>query len=156
MIIPYKHQKFIELVAGGSEQDKAYLKAIAKPGTSSASARQKGSTLAKKYAAQIQIERERVGKIIEEAKDKLASDIAVMNIMSKTERMEYLSKMARGEVKVKKPFVIAGKIMEYPADPDHSDRRAAIAELNKMVGDYAPAKKEIKLTGEQPLFPDTK
>lgn len=145
MVIPSKHLKFIELVAGGSEQDKAYLKAIAKPGTSSASARQKGSTLAKKYAVQIQIERERVGRVIEAAKDKLASDIAIKNIMSKTERMEYLSKMARGEVKVKKPFVIAGKIMEYPADPDHAERRAAIAELNKMAGDYAPSKSEVEL-----------
>lgn len=144
-IIPSKHLKFIELVAAGSEQDKAYLKTIAKAGTSAASARQKGSTLAKRYAAQIQTERERVGKVIEAAKDKLASDIAIKNIMSKTERMEYLSKMARGEVKVKKPFVIAGKIMEYPADPDHAERRAAIAELNKMAGDYAPAKTETTL-----------
>ena len=154
MVIPSKHLKFIELVAAGSEQDKAYLKAIAKAGTTAASARQKGSTLAKRYAAQIQIERERVGKIIEAAKDKLASDVSIMNIMSKAERMEYLSKMARGEVKVKKPFVIAGKIMEYPADPDHAERRAAIAELNKMAGDYAVTKSEVTVKGEQPLFPD--
>ena len=149
MVIPSKHQKFIELVAAGNDQSKAYLKAIAKAGTSAASARQKGSTLAKRYAAQIQTERERVGKVIEAAKDKLASDIAVKNIMSKTKRMEYLSKMARGEVKVKKPFVIAGKIMEYPADPDHSERRAAIAELNKMAGDYAATKQDITTNGKE-------
>lgn len=149
-IIPFKHQQFIELVAAGSEQDKAYIKAIAKDGTKPASARQKGSELAKKYSNEIQIERERVGKVIEAAKDKLASDIAIMNIMSKTERMEYLSKMARGEVKVKKPFVIAGKIMEYPADPDHAERRAAIAELNKMAGDYAATKTETTITDTRP------
>jgi hypothetical protein len=151
-IIPFKHQQFIELVAAGSEQDKAYIKAIAKDGTSQASARQKGSTLAKRYANEIQIERERVGKVIEAAKDKLVSDIAEMNILSTAERMEMLSKIAKGEVKIKKPFVIAGKIMEYPSEPDHNDRTKAIAELNKMDGSYAATKTDLKVIAEQPLF----
>jgi hypothetical protein len=47
-----------------------------------------------------------------------------------------LSKIANGEVKVKKPFVIGGKIMEYPSEPDHNDKIKAIAELNKMDGSY--------------------
>ena len=61
-------------------------------------------------------------------------------VMSKRERLEYLTQIAKGEIKVKKPFVIGGKIMEYPSEPDFSDRKNAIAELNKMEGDYAPQK----------------
>ena len=61
-------------------------------------------------------------------------------IMTSDQRKELLTKIANGELKIKKPFVIAGKIMEYPAEPDASDRLKAIAELNKMDGDYAPTK----------------
>jgi hypothetical protein len=31
-------------------------------------------------------------------------------------------------------------------------QREITAELNKMGGDYAPAKSEVKVVGEQPLF----
>lgn len=66
-------------------------------------------------------------------------------IMTADERKEYLTKIINGEAKVKKPFVVSGKIMEYPAEPDASDRIRAIAELNKMDGEYAPEKREIKI-----------
>ena len=59
-----------------------------------------------------------------------------LNILSAIDRQELLSKIANGEVKVKKPFVIGGKIMEYPSEPDHNDKIKAIAELNKMDGSY--------------------
>jgi hypothetical protein len=58
------------------------------------------------------------------------------NILSAIDRQELLSKIANGDVKVKKPFVIGGKIMEYPSEPDHLDKIKAIAELNKMDGSY--------------------
>lgn len=61
-------------------------------------------------------------------------------IMTSDERKELLTKIANGELKIKKPFVIAGKIMEYSSEPDHADRMKAAAELNRMEGDYAPAK----------------
>jgi len=62
------------------------------------------------------------------------------NIMTAIDRMELLNRIANGEVKVKQPFVIGGKIMEYPSEPTFTERRAAIAELNKMDGSYAPTK----------------
>ena len=61
-------------------------------------------------------------------------------IMSADDRKEYLTKILNGEVKIKQPFVIAGKIMEYPSEPSVNDRLKALAELNKMEGDYAPTK----------------
>jgi hypothetical protein len=61
-------------------------------------------------------------------------------IMAADDRKEYLTKLIMGEIKAKQPFVIGGKIMEYPSEPNHSDRIRAIAELNKMCGDYSPTK----------------
>jgi hypothetical protein len=104
--------------------------------------------LAKKYAKEIQQERERLRKVVEVAQDAKVSEIAQKDIMSKADRMEFLTKTAKGEIKVKKPFVVSGKIMEYPSEPDHSDRLKAIAELNKMEGDYAPTKTDITSKGE--------
>lgn len=152
MELPSKHIEFVQLVAKGVQQEEAYRLTIGNKDTTSGSARAQGSKLAKKYALLINEERERLRKVVEAANDSKVSEIAQMNIMGKAERMELLTKMAKGELKIKTPFVIAGKIMEYPAEPTASDRRAAIAELNKMAGDYAPAKSEVKVVGEQPLF----
>ena len=67
-------------------------------------------------------------------------------IMTADERKEYLTKLINGEIKAKRPFVIGGKIMEYPEEPTHSDRIKAIAELNKMDGDYAPVKSNVVIS----------
>ena len=152
MTLAPKHIEFINLVAKGETQSNAYKLSVGKKGVSKQVSEVKGSQLAKKYAVLINEERERLRKVVEAANDSKVSEIAQMNIMGKAERMELLTKMAKGELKIKTPFVIAGKIMEYPAEPTASDRRAAIAELNKMAGDYAAAKSEVKLIGEQPLF----
>lgn len=69
-------------------------------------------------------------------------------IMTSIERQELLTLIVRGEIKAKRPFVIGGKIMEYPEEPNHSDRIKALAELNKMGGDYAPSKTDITSDGK--------
>jgi hypothetical protein len=150
MELPSKHIEFVQLVAKGETQSNAYKLSIGKKGVSKQVSEVKGSQLAKKYALLINDERERLRKVVEAANDSKVSEIAQMNIMGKAERMELLTKMAKGELKIKTPFVIAGKIMEYPAEPTASDRRAAIAELNKMAGDYAPAKTETTITDTRP------
>ena len=150
MELPSKHIEFVQLVAKGETQSNAYKLSVGKKGVSKQVSEVKGSQLAKKYALLINDERERLRKVVEAANDSKVSEIAQMNIMGKAERMELLTKMAKGELKIKTPFVIAGKIMEYPAEPTASDRRAAIAELNKMAGDYAPAKTETTITDTRP------
>jgi hypothetical protein len=150
MELPSKHIEFVQLVAKGVQQEEAYRLTIGNKDTTSGSARAQGSKLAKKYALLINEERERLRKVVEAANDSKVSEIAQMNIMGKAERMELLTKMAKGELKIKTPFVIAGKIMEYPAEPTASDRRAAIAELNKMAGDYAPAQLNTTITDTRP------
>ena len=144
-----KHTKFIELVANGINQDKAYTDAIAKGKISGNAARSKGSILAKKYAKEIQQHRQLVRDAINNATSTAITELAEMNILSTAERMEMLSKIAKGEVKIKKPFVIAGKIMEYPSEPDHNDRTKAIAELNKMDGSYAATKTDLTTNGKE-------
>ena len=141
-----KHTKFIELVANGISQDKAYIEAIAQKKVNGNTARSKGSILAKRYAKEIQQHKDLVKQAINNATSTAITELAEKNILSTAERMEMLSKIAKGEIKIKKPFVIAGKIMEYPSEPDHNDRTKAIAELNKMDGSYAATKTNI--TGE--------
>lgn len=89
---------------------------------------------------------DKIKEAIAEVDKQAAIEARKKAIMTADQRKELLTKIANGELKIKKPFVIAGKIMEYPAEPDHTDRRNAIAELNKMGGDYAPVKSTVTLT----------
>lgn len=74
--------------------------------------------------------------------------------MSKQERLEFLDNIAKGNIKIKQPFVIGGKIMEYPSEPTAAERLKAIAEMNKMEGDYAPQKTELTGANGKDLIPD--
>jgi hypothetical protein len=71
------------------------------------------------------------------------------SIMSKQERMEVLSAIARSELDLAKEVVTALGIETLNVKPDYNDRKAAIAELNKMEGDYAPVKTDLTSKGEK-------
>lgn len=63
-----------------------------------------------------------------------------LDIMDAMERKATLTQIARGEIPLRKAIVV-DKFIEYiEVIPDWMDRKNAIAELNKMEGDYAPAK----------------
>ena len=156
MKLPLKHSEFIRLVANGTNQSEAYILTNPNKNLTKGTIKVESSKLAKKYADLIDKERDVLKVIVEEAQSNRVAEIAQMNIMTSVERMEFLTKMAKGEVKVKQPFVIGGKIMEYPSEPTFAERRAAIAELNKMDGSYAPTQTKIEIQKEQPLFPDAK
>lgn len=81
-----------------------------------------------------------IKKELDEVDKQAAIEARKKAIMTANERKELLTKIANGQMKVKKPFVISGKIMEYLSEPDAADRMKAISELNKMDGDYAPTK----------------
>jgi len=70
-----------------------------------------------------------------------------LGILNKMERMKILSDIAKGEIPLKKYIVADGVIQERDIVADYNDRKAAIAELNKMDGDYAPVKKDITSGG---------
>jgi hypothetical protein len=82
---------------------------------------------------------ESIAKEIESRKSKILTVI---------ERMEILSSIGRGELPLTKPMVCDGVIELVPVVPDWMDRKSAIAELNKMEGDYAPTKTDITSKGE--------
>jgi hypothetical protein len=147
MKLPLKHSEFIRLVANGETQSNAYKLSIGKKGVSKQVSEVKGSQLAKKYANLIAEQRDNLKKVVEEAQKDKVAEIAQMNILTSAQRMEILSNIAQGKLKVKKPFVIGGKVLEYPSEPDHTDIKNAIAELNKMQGDYAPTKINQENTG---------
>lgn len=147
MKISQKHKDFIRLVAEGSEQDKAYKLTVGNNKVTSATARVKGSQLAKKYADLIQLEKEKLSKVVEEARNSKVAEIEEKSLMSKIERIELLNKMAKGELEVETVFIVGGKPIKLKTKPTQTDVRAAIAEINKMCGDYAPQKTDITSDG---------
>jgi hypothetical protein len=70
-------------------------------------------------------------------------------IMDKFERMEILSQIARAEINLVKEVLSIQGVEMLNVKPDYNDRKAAIAELNKMDGDYAPIKKDLTSGGEK-------
>lgn len=88
-----------------------------------------------------------IKKELDEVDKQAAIEARKKAIMTANERKELLTKLINGEIKAKRPFVIGGKIMEYPEEPTHRDRISAIAELNKMDGDYAPTKSDVTVNG---------
>lgn len=70
-------------------------------------------------------------------------------IMTSLERQAYLSQIARGEIEIPTTKPMATKdgieMIHLIELPNHSDRIKAIAELNKMHGDYAPTKTDITI-----------
>jgi hypothetical protein len=97
--------------------------------------------------------KERHLKAQQAKKSKIASNDTIKAIseeidqlMTVAERQSILASIARGELKIKKPFVVSrgatqgAEIIDHECLPDYADRKGAIAELNKMRGDYAPTK----------------
>jgi len=137
------HLDFIRLVANGSTQSDAYKATIGNKATTDVTCRTKGSKLAAKYRKNIDTLIQNNSAIVDKANEKAILKTEEMNILSNAGRMEILSKMARGEIKLTKYIVCDGEIQERDIVPDYSDRRAAIAELNKMDGSYAPEKRIV-------------
>lgn len=90
-------------------------------------------------------------KITEETEKGIQKEIEARKakILTTIERKEILSQIAKGELtttrEVSTPM---GVVVPLQEKPSYSDRKAAIAELNKMDGDYAPEKSQIEQTGE--------
>ena len=142
-----KHTEFIRLVANGTNQSEAYVLTNPNKHLTKGTIKVESSKLAKKYADLIAEQRDNLKKVVEEAQNSKVAEIAQKRIMSSAERMEWLTKLVDGTIKAKRPFVVGGKIMEYPEEPSHSDRVKALAELNKMDGSYAPTQVNQQNTG---------
>tara|TARA_R110002051_G_C8322231_1_gene435112 strand:+ start:29 stop:487 length:459 start_codon:yes stop_codon:yes gene_type:complete len=128
--ISKEHRKFIQLVADGESQMDAYVAIIRNSDTTIKTATEQGSRLAKKYAKEIDELIKEDLMVISKAKEKAALKTQELRIMSKAERMAFLTKV----VEVDKENVYM------------TDKIRSIAELNKMDGSYAPEKVETKDT----------
>lgn len=98
------------------------------------------------------------GYIQQRAEQEVAKEVEARKeaIMSAIERKEVLTKIARGEMRMKKHMVADGVIQHVDVDPDWTDRKNAIAELNKMDGAYASEKTEVKLIADPCVIDWTK
>lgn len=66
-------------------------------------------------------------------------------IFTADERKQLLSKIISGERIIKKPMIVNGKVVNVPVEADFSDISRAIAELNKMEGDYKPVTTNVNV-----------
>lgn len=94
-------------------------------------------------------------QIIEQANTNVAKKVEAieLDIMSAIERKHILTQIARGQIPLKKPMVVDKVIQEVEVVPDWMDRKLAIAELNKMDGEYAPIKNSSVNPDGTPIEP---
>jgi len=85
-------------------------------------------------------ERIEMESLIHDATIHLEIESRARAIMTANERREFLTKVARGEIKFTIYKVVDKTLHELKVSPGFQDRIKAIAELNKMDGDYAPIK----------------
>ena len=87
----------------------------------------------------------RLKKKIEEVDTVLAIESRKREVMRSDDRKEYLTKVILGKTKVQKIIVVGGVAEYMDIAPDHKERLAALAELNKMEGDYSPTKTVVQI-----------
>lgn len=133
-------QIIIDAIIKEIEQGKTYTKVMAVNGRKWQMPERTFNRYWKTANEQHIVKQQEIKKELAEVDKQAAIEARKEAIMTANERKELLTKIANGQMKVKKPFVISGKIMEYLSEPDAADRMKAISELNKMDGSYAPAK----------------
>jgi hypothetical protein len=73
----------------------------------------------------------------------------VFDIISLVERKQVLSQIAQGTLVIPKAVLVDGVIQYVDTYPDFKQRIAAIAELNKIEGSYAPLRADITTNGQE-------
>lgn len=150
MKLTLKQIEFCKLIVANNSGSDAY--SIAFKSNNKANCKVNASKLLKspeiqKYISELQAENK---KIVDLANDKAADVIVQGSIADANERMVYLSKLLRGEISIKQETASGGQLVEVLEVPSFSERIKAIAELNKMVGDYAPTKQETTIKSDKP------
>jgi hypothetical protein len=82
-----------------------------------------------------------------EVKTEAIKNRASKGILSKEERLEILSQIARGDLSYQQEVPSKFGPQTITAWPSFNDRKGAVAEINKMEGDYAPIQKDITSKG---------
>lgn|SRR3990167_6571931 len=147
MIIPKHHQKFIELLAAGEDQYKAW-QVCGKKKASKATCEQQSCRLARRYSKEITQANEDYQAAIREAKKKEVVQTALESLLHQTEVDAILCKIITGELLAEKKIIYLNKegqkvTTTLLCKPEHSDILKAIDIYNKRFGSYAPEKHEL-------------
>jgi len=143
-----KQIEFCKQVANGATAAAAYK--IAFKSKSAGNCRVNGCKLLKRAEIKAYIEELQNAnkKIVERGHEIAAQKLAEGEIADKIERQKVLTQILRGEIKLSKPMVVDKQVQFIECVPDYADRKAAIAELNKMGGDYSPTKVDVTSNGK--------
>lgn len=89
--------------------------------------------------------------IEQKTEESIAKEVEVRKtkILTAFERQEILTKIASGELEREEIFFDKGQPKKIKVKPNFSDISKAIAELNKMQGDYAPQKLDHTTKGNE-------
>lgn len=91
-----------------------------------------------------------LAQINEQAGKHVAEEIQdrKLQMLTVAQRLDILTRIATGQIKLDKYMVADGVIETVEVTSDYNERKAAIAEINKMCGDYAPQKTDITTNGQ--------
>jgi hypothetical protein len=67
-----------------------------------------------------------------------------LKTLSVAQRIDILAKIATGELTLTKEVATSEGVVSIVEEPSFNDRKGAIAEINKMAGDYAATKQEVE------------
>lgn len=97
--------------------------------------------------AEAQMEGE-ISAIVERTEQSVAKEVEArkLKLLSVAERMDILARMASGELEAEKIVFTKDGAKKIKVKPDHTEIKAAIAELNKMDGSYSPVKQDVNIT----------
>lgn len=145
-MLTVKQIKFCQEVVNGHNATEAYQRAF--KSKSRTTCKVNGSKLLKQAEIKAKVKELQyvASSIANKATQKAIDKVKADEVMGVAERMSILSKIARGEIPLKKPMVCDGVIEEIEVVPDWMDRKNAIAELNKMDGSYQPTKIDATVT----------
>lgn len=153
-MLTFKQKEFCKQVSLGLNPTEAYR--IAFKSKSAGTCKVNGSKLLKSKEINEEISQLKAeNKAISLAtKTEAAKELAPNSIADVAERMQKLTSMMRGELEREDVVFVEGQPKKIKVKPTFSDMRGAIVELNKMCGDYAPAKSEVSIS-EKPkiIFP---
>ena len=145
MNIPQKHKEFIRLVIDGVAQDEAYLVTVGNNKVTRATARAKGSAMAKKYALEIQQAKERASDIVEQANNDKDVQKALKSTLTKAEVDAVNSSMIKGELYQVQMVNSQGKIWKAMVSPTIAERQKAIDTYYKRFGLNEAQKQELTI-----------
>jgi hypothetical protein len=145
-----KHIEFIRLVSIGETQSNAYKLSVGKKGVSKQVSEVKGSQLAKKYAKEIQAEKERHQSIITLTKDNEVIQKAVANIVTQSQADEVAFRILKDGEQVSDVLIIGGIVKVINRKPTQTEIQRAYQNYNLRFGSNAPAQLNTTITDQRP------